>query len=188
MGQSTDELTRDIEETRRNLAGNVDELTDKVSPSRIAQRRKQAMGSRLRSFRNQVMGTAQVPGEALSSAGHTVNDTASTAVDVVEEKTQGNPLAAGLVAFGAGMVIASLFPATEPEAQMAQRGMDTAREQGQPILDEAKSVGQEMAQDLKESAGQAAEEVKATARDSAEQVRQEAQTSGEHMREATPGM
>lgn len=187
MGQSTEELTRDIEQTRQNLTQDVDELSDKVSPSRIAQRRREAATSKLRSWRDQVMGSAQDSSQTLSSAGQSVNDTASDAVHTIEQKAQGNPLAAGLVAFGAGMVLGGLLPATKPEAQATQKAMDVAREQGQPVIDQAKAAGQDMAQQLKESATDAAQEVKASAQDSAQHVADEAKASGQHVKDAAPG-
>jgi ElaB/YqjD/DUF883 family membrane-anchored ribosome-binding protein/uncharacterized protein YjbJ (UPF0337 family) len=188
MGQSTEELTRNIEETRQNLSQDVDELTDKVSPSRIVHRRKEAAKSRLGSIREQIMGTVQDSGSAVTSAGHGVADSASSAVESVGSKAQGNPLGAGLVAFGAGLVIGSLFPATDAEAQVSQRAVDLAKEQGQPLVEEAKSVGQEIAGNLKETAVEAADEVKVTAQESAENLKGEAQTSGENLKDATPGM
>lgn len=187
MGQSTEELTRGIEQTRQSLSRDVDELTDKVSPNRIVQRRKDAAASKLRSLRDSVMGTAQSSGETLSSAGQSVGDTASSAVDTLEQKTQGNPLAAGLVAFGAGMILGSLAPATKVEAQATQRAMDTAKEHGEPLLEEAKAAGQEMAENLKKSATQAASEVRDTAQESAEHVKEEAKASGEHVKDVAPG-
>src|SRR3546814_18439061 len=57
---------------------------------------------------------------------------------------EGSPLAAGLVAFGAGMVISALIPASEKEAQLASRAVATAKEQAQPLVEEAKSVGQDI--------------------------------------------
>ena len=187
MGQSTEELTRDIEQTRQNLSQDVDELTDKVSPGRIAQRRKEAATSRLRSLRDNVMGSAQDSAQSVSSAGQTVGDTASGAVQTIEEKAQGNPLAAGLVAFGAGMVLGSLIPASRTEAKATQKAMDVAREQGQPVIDQAKAAGQDMAEQLKQSAGDAAQEVKSTAQESAQHVTDEAKASGQHVKDAAPG-
>jgi vacuolar-type H+-ATPase subunit H len=105
------------------------------------------------------------------------------ALDTLESRPQGNPLAAGLVAFGAGMLISALMPATEKETQVAQRAVDAAKEHGQPVLDEAKSVGQEMGQDLKESATQSAQQVAATAQDSAQTVKQEGQSSAQTVKE-----
>ena len=188
MGQSTEELTRNIEQTRESLSQDVDELTDKVSPARIAQRRKEAAKSRLGSLRDQVMGSAHGSGQSLSSAGQSVGDTASGAVSTVQQRTQGNPLAAGLVALGAGMLLCSVLPATKAEADLSQRAMDTAKEQGQPLIDQAKSVGQDMGQQLKEHATDAANEVKATAQESAGNVKQEAQASGAHVKDQAPGV
>jgi ElaB/YqjD/DUF883 family membrane-anchored ribosome-binding protein len=187
MGQSTDELTRNIELTRESLSQDVDELTDKVSPGRIAQRRKEAATSKLRSMREQVMGSAQESGEALASAGQHMSDNASDAVDTIEQKAKGNPLAAGAVAFGAGMILASLFPATRTEAHVSERAMDTAREHGQPMVDQATAAGRDVADHLKESAGQAADEVRASAQESADHVKQETQASAEHVKAQTPG-
>jgi hypothetical protein len=197
MGQNSEELTttpRDIEATRANLSRDIDELTDKVNPTRVVDRQKQAAKGRLTSVRERLMGSVpDVRGHASSSAS-TVSDTASAvsdrasgAVDTVGAKAQGNPLAAGLVAFGAGMLISALIPASEKEAQAAQQAVQAAKEHGQPVIDEAKSVGQQMGQDLKESATDSAQQVKATAQDAAQNVKQQGQSSAQTVKDdATP--
>jgi uncharacterized protein YjbJ (UPF0337 family) len=57
-------------------------------------------------MKDRVMGGAEDAAgsvrEGVSAAGETVTDSASDAAVAVKEKTQGNPLAAGLIAFGAG--------------------------------------------------------------------------------------
>ena len=216
MGQNSEELTTttttpttgttttpaDIEATRANLTRDIDELSDKVSPARVVERRKEAAKGRLGSVREKVMGSAsgtstsvkdRVMGSAsntrstVSSAGGSVSDTAQGALGTIESKTEGNPLIAGLVAFGTGMLISSLIPASQKEAQAAQKAVEAAKEHGQPVMDEAKSVGQEMGQNLKESAADAAQEVKATAQDSAQTVKQEGQSSAQTVKdEAKP--
>ena len=204
MGQNTEELNTtpaDIAATRENLSRDIDELTDKVNPARVMDRRKEAARSRFGSVKERVMGAVPSPssssssssssgrgiGGSVSSAKDSVSDTASGAFGAVESKAQGNPLAAGLVAFGAGMLISALIPPSEKEAQAAQRAVEAAKEHGQPLVDEAKSVGQQMGQDLKESATQSAQEVKATAQDSVENVKQEGQSSAQTVRdEAKP--
>jgi ElaB/YqjD/DUF883 family membrane-anchored ribosome-binding protein len=187
MGQSTEEVTQDIEATRRELSRDVDELTDKVSPGRVVQRRKEAAKNRLSSIRDRVMGGASDAKHSASSAGGSVTDsvtgTASGAVDMIQDRTEGNPLAAGLIAFGAGMLIASLIPATEKETDAAKHAVDTAKEYGEPLMDEAKSIGQDMGQNLKESATQAASEVKSTAQDSVQYVKEEAQSSAQNVKD-----
>jgi hypothetical protein len=187
MGTSTEELSTtpaEIEQTRANLSRDIDELSDKVSPGRVVQRRKEAARGRIGALRDKVMGSAPGPGAAgdrLSSAGHSVGSSASGAVDTLQQKAEGNPLAAGVLAFGAGMVLSALLPATEKEAQAASRAVDAAKQHG--VADQAKSVGQDVAQDLTESAKQSAQEVAESAKESAETVRQEGRSSAENIRD-----
>ena len=194
MGQNSEELTTtpaDIAATRSNLSRDIDELTDKVSPARVVDRRKAAARNRLGSVKEKLMGSASNAGGSVSGAASnatgTVSDTASSALDSVGSRAQGNPLAAGLVAFGAGMLISALIPASQKEAELAKSAVDAAKEHGQPVLDEAKSVGQQMGQDLKESAADSAQQVKASAQESVENVKQEGQSSAETVKQdATP--
>jgi len=190
MGQDTEGLTTtpaDIDATRTNLSRDIDELTDKVSPGRVVERRKQAAKGRIGSVRDKVMGSVPMSnsgrgngagvGSKVSDAAGSVSDSAGGAVDAIGSKAQGNPLAAGLVAFGAGMLISALIPASEKEAEVAQRAVDAAKEHGQPVVDEAKSVGRQVGQELKESATESAQQVKETAQDSVENVKQQGQSS-----------
>ena len=194
MGQNSEELTTtpaDIAATRSNLSRDIDELADKVSPARVVDRRKAAARNRLGSVKERLMGSASNAGGSVSGAASnatgSVSDTASSALDSVGSRAQGNPLAAGLVAFGAGMLISALIPASQKEAELAKSAVDAAKEHGQPVLDEAKSVGQQMGQDLKESAADSAQQVKASAQESVENVKQEGQSSAETVKQdATP--
>ena len=186
MGQNAEELTTtpaDIEATRTNLTRDIDELTDKVSPSRVLDRRKEAAKGRIGSIRDKVMGSATDAGGSLSgtasSATESISDTATGAFNGLESRAQGNPLAAGVVAFGAGMLISALIPASDKEARSAQKLTQVAKEQGQPLIDEAKAVGQDMAADLKDSAADSAQQVQATAQDSVESIKQEGQSSAQ---------
>jgi ElaB/YqjD/DUF883 family membrane-anchored ribosome-binding protein len=194
MGQSAEELTTtpdDIEATRTNLTRGIDELTDKVSPSRVLDRRKETAKGRFRSIRDKVMGSATDAGGSLrgtaSSASESISDTATGAVSGLESRAQGNPLAAGVVAFGVGMLLSALIPPSDKETQAAQRLTQVAKEQGQPLIDEARSVGQDMAADLKGSAAESAQQVQARAQDSVENIKQEGQSSARTVKdEASP--
>lgn len=186
MGQDTDELTTtpaDIEATRADLSRNLDELSDKVSPQRVVARRKEAAKNSLASVREKVMGSADTKsstgsgGNSASGAASSAKESAQSAMDSLQSTTAGNPLTAGLVAFGAGMLISALLPASAKEAEAAQRVVDAAKEHGQPLLDEAKAVGQEIGKDLGDSAAQAVDEVKSQAQDSVQNVKQEGQSS-----------
>ena len=55
MAQTTGELTMRIEEQRSVLGYHLDELGDKVSPRRMAERRKAAMRDRVSSIKDRVM-------------------------------------------------------------------------------------------------------------------------------------
>jgi len=194
MGQSTEELTSQIEDTRGRMATDIDALQDKVSPSAIVQRRKEATKNRLASVRDKVMGSAQSAGGTVSDkvpspsgVASSVQGGAQSAVTSAQDRVQGSPLAAGLVAFGAGVVIASLLPASKAEAEAAHHLVETAKDKGQPLIDDAKSAGQELGQDLKGRATSAAQQVKDTATESAQQVKDEAQSSAESVKsEAQP--
>jgi len=195
MGQSAEErqLTSDIAGTREDLSRNLDELADKVAPGRVVERRKQAMGGRVRRMRESVMGTAtdRVSGTGsavsgrTSSAADSVTTAAHDAAHTVQGRAEGNPLAAGLIAFGAGAVLSSLIPASDKEARAARSLVETAKEHGQPLMDEAKSVEQEMGQHLKERAGEAADQVKSTAQESAEHVKEEGKSSAQTVKDDT---
>ena len=76
MGQSTEELTSDIAQTRESMTANVDALQDRVSPSAIVERRKQAARSRVQGMRDRVMGSAHGVSSSASivkSRGRMVN-------------------------------------------------------------------------------------------------------------------
>ena len=197
MGQGTEEqLTGQIADTRRGLSRDVDALYDKVSPGRMVERRKEAVRGRLSTVKDSVMGSAGSAGDSAQSAVGSVKDTASSAttavagtaqsaVSAVERQTQGAPLAAGMVAFGAGMVISALIPASEKEAEAAQRLTEAVKDS--PLVDEATAVGQEIGDNLKESATQATQEVKSGAQDSAATLKDEGKSSAQTVKEEASG-
>ena len=179
-----DVIRRQIEDTRRELSYDVDALNEKVNPARVVDRRVTAAKGRLTSVKEKVMGSAQdttssAHGMASNAAG-SVQDAASTAVGAVQQapdtvirQTQGNPLAAGLIAFGVGWLVSSLLPASEKEKQLAQQAESAVREHKDQLLEPAKQAAQEIGEQLKPAAQQAAESVKATAQDAATTVSEE---------------
>jgi gas vesicle protein len=210
MTSDPDQIRGNIEQTQQNLSADFDALTDKVSPPRIVERRVQQTRSAMTSVKDKIMGSATERTSALggtvsssassamdtvSSARDTVADKASSAADMAgsapdlaRQRTRGNPLAAGLIAFGAGWLVASLLPATEPEQQVASQVKDLAAEKGRPVAQQLGQAGQEAAQELRDSAQQRAQSVKETATDAASTVRDEAQSHAsdvaDHTKEA----
>jgi Protein of unknown function (DUF3618) len=125
---------------------------------------------------------------AASAARDTAASTASSAVgtlrsapETVRRNAEGNPLAAGLIAFGAGWLLASLLPASAPEQQLAGQARDIAVEKGRPLAGQLGQAGQQAAEQLRESAQQRAESVKETAADAASTVAGEAREAATHV-------
>jgi uncharacterized protein DUF3618 len=203
MTSDPDQIRGNIELTQQNLSADVDALTDKVSPPRIVERRVQRTRSAMTSFKDRIMGgtsertsnlsdtvgsSASSARDSVAGAASSAADAAGSAPDLARQRTRGNPLAAGLIAFGAGWLAASLLPATEPEQQVASQVKDVATEKGRPVAQQLQQAGQDAAQDLRESAQQRAESVKETAAGAASTVRDEAQSQAsdvtDHAQEA----
>ncbi|MBE4717815.1 DUF3618 domain-containing protein [Pseudarthrobacter sp. AB1] len=182
MSENPDVIRSDIEATRARLGTNVDAVADKVTPSNIVHRQTDKVKDAVFGVKEKVMGTADdatgrvhgsartdSAGNALSEAGAAIGD----APHQVKAKTQGNPLAAGLIAFGAGLLLSSLVPASEKEREAAEALKSAA----EPLTTELTEAAKEIAEGLKEPAREAMENVKATAADAAEHVKTEGQVA-----------
>jgi ElaB/YqjD/DUF883 family membrane-anchored ribosome-binding protein len=170
MTDSPDQIRAEIEKTRRELGGDVDALADKVSPSKIVDRQTDKVKQAFGSVRDKVMGAADDTGSAISDAGSSVAEHVGDAKDKVVAKAEGNPLAVGLIAFGVGLLAASLVPASAKEKKVAAE----VKDQAQPLIDEVTDVAKEIGSNLKEPAQDAAAAVKDAAADSIETVKQDA--------------
>lgn len=188
MTNNPEEIRRDIERTRRELSSNVDALTDKVSPSRVMERRVERARGAVTSVKEKVMGTtSDTTGSAkdtmssaassVSGAASSVADTASAAPQMARQRTQGNPLAAGLIAFGAGWLISSILPASEKEQQAAAAIKDKASEHSDKVTGPLSEAAHQVTDNLREPAQQAAESVKSTATDAVSTVKGETQAA-----------
>jgi hypothetical protein len=139
--------------------------------------------------RDSVTGAVSGVGDKASSAASSVSDAASGAVGTVREQAEGNPLAAGLVAFGVGWLVSSLMPASETERRAARKAVEQAK--NAPIVDQAKSAVQGVAQDvgqhMQEHASQAAQQVKEKAQDATTTVKDEAQGAAQDVKESATG-
>ena len=137
----------------------------------------ESVSARASSARDTAAGVASSARDTASDVASSAVDTVRSAPETVRRRATGNPLAAGLIAFGAGLLLSSLIPASEPEQQVATQVKDFATEQGRPVAQQLGQVGQQAAQELKESAQQRAESVKQTAADAASTVKGEAQSA-----------
>jgi len=166
MGESADELRRDIEETRGGLTDTLDAIGDRVSPGRVIERRKNRMVQGVQSVRDRVMGSALDARDSVAGGTSTAVDTMKEAPELVRHQTQGSPLAAGAIAFGIGFLAAAILPSTKPEQRAAEGLIDKA----EPFKDELASTGREVAEGVKGAAHDAVEEIKTTAAEGTQAV------------------
>jgi uncharacterized phage infection (PIP) family protein YhgE len=197
---SSEEIEQQIERTRESLSANVDRLGEKVSPKRVVERRVDGVRTSVRNMTEKVMGmsdsavqnvegtmqsAASSVSSAASSAGSTVTDMASNvgeaaaqAPQQLRNQAQGNPLAAGVIAFGVGWLISSMLPATERERQLAQQAEAKASDLAQPVAEAA----QQVAGNLREPAQEAVEQIKNAASDGAAQTADQARSAADDVR------
>jgi gas vesicle protein len=227
-----DQIRREIERTQANLSFDVDALAEKVTPSKIVERRVSRARNTAARWKDKVMGSNPISGsggftgaqradgggvrEGLQGAADTVSDRASTAATTVSDRassaattvsdrassaattvsdavqeaphaarrqTQGNPLAAGLIAFGAGWLVSSLLPATRREQQLAGQAKDVAQETAQAVAPSVRQVAEEVKENLREPAQQAVESVKSTATDAGQTVADESKAAAGHVQD-----
>jgi gas vesicle protein len=194
-----DVIRRQIEDTRANLSYEVDALNEKVNPTRVVDRRVGKAKSTVSGLKDKVFGAAHDTGHqmsdstsnvagsaqhAASSAADSVQSAASSAMDAVHDapgtlqrQAKGNPLAAGLIAFGVGWLVSSLLPTSQKEKQLAAQAESAVKEHSQPIVDQAKNVAQEIGENLKPVAQDAVESIKSTAQEGVQAVKSEGQSA-----------
>jgi gas vesicle protein len=214
VGSSPEELTREIQQVRGELAltleavgdriapkkvvarakadvaERVENVRERVSPTRIIDRRTESLRLGIRSVQESVMGrnddvareseleegrfTGTVRGQSKRLAERTgkvtaaVADRAQQPPDTLRDKTEGNPLVAGLVAFGGGVLLASLLPPSDPERKVARQ----VKERAEPVKEKAIEAGRSVADQVQQSAQDSTEQVKQQATDAAKQVKQ----------------
>ena len=121
--------------------------------------------------------------DAASSAASTASDALANAPQAARRQAQGNPLAAGLIAFGAGWLISSLLPASQREQELAQQAKDRAGDLAQPVADVAKQAAAEVKDHLQEPAQQAVAQVKDTAQQAGRTVAEEGRSAAGQVQE-----
>jgi len=195
--EDPDAMRRDIDRTRNELGRDVDTLTDKINPSKVVGRRVGRVKGAVGSVRERVMGSRSSTGSSyVSSYGYgssegahgrtqgiggtagsmtsSVSDSAGSALESTRRKAEGNPLAAGLIAFGVGWLASSLLPATEKERAAATTVKEAAQEHSDTLAAPLKDAAGSAAEELAGSAKEAAEAVKTTATDAASTVQEKA--------------
>ncbi|NJC69480.1 DUF3618 domain-containing protein [Planosporangium thailandense] len=211
MAEEPDRIRDDIERTRATLARDVDRLADRTSPTRVAQRRWTAVKEKVRGVSDKVMGTSydtthsvqDMAGQAGDKASYLANrvsdkasdaagevaDTVRRAPRAVASKTQGNPIAAGVIAFGVGLLAASLIPESDVERRAARQLRDNAGDLvdrvREPLMESAQQVKDEMSGTVREAVGQVKDTAMDAAQTTAQEAKSSAQDAAEQVRSAT---
>jgi hypothetical protein len=197
-----DEIRADIEQTRATLSDDVDDLTESVKPQSVARRQVDKVKEAVGGVKHRVMGSddddysSTTASEKTYAAKDAVADRAYAAKDTVSEKaseareavreapttvkrkTQGNPLAAGVIAFGVGMLVSSVIPSSEKE----RRAVSQLQDNLEPVKEKASEVARDMGESLKPAAQEAAESMRATAQQGVESVKQEGQAAAQDVK------
>ena len=152
--------------------GAVGTVSDKASAARDtvtdkAYAAKDAVADKAYAARDTVSEKASQAGEAVREAPTTVR-----------RKAQGNPIAAGVIAFGLGMLVSSLIPSSEKE----RRAVSQLQDNLEPVKQKATEVAQDVGENLRPAAQEAAQSVKSTAQEGVENVKQEGQSAAQDVK------
>ena len=186
MGQTAEELRGQLVMQRAEVSRDLDAIGDRVSPHRMVERRQAAVRQRFADVKERVMGSAEssvdVVHDAGASAAATLTDSASSVAQGTRRAAEGNPLAMGLMAFGAGLVAATLFPATRTERDLAERAqpaLEKAAAEAGPaarhVVEELKPAADDAVAELRETAMHAVSSVKEQAAEAASETKHELQ-------------
>lgn len=199
MAEEPDRIRDDIESTRSDLARNVDLLADKTIPTRVVQRRWVGVKEKVRGVSDKVMGAPSsmsqswressgpvgaVKDKASDLAGN-VSDGVRQAPQAVTRQARGNPVAAGVIAFGVGLLTAALIPASEAEKRAGTQLKENAGDLIEPVRQPLTESAQQLKQDFSDSVRDAAGQVRETARSAAQTTADEAKTSAGDVKEQT---
>jgi hypothetical protein len=163
MGSDDDEYDR----------GTVGTVSDRTSDA------KDAVADRAYAAKDAVADKAYAAKDTVTEKAYEAREAVREAPTTVKRKTQGNPLAAGVIAFGLGMLVSSLVPSSEKERQ----AVSTLQENLEPVKEKATEVARDMGESLRPAAQEAAESVKSTAQEGVENVKQEGQAAAQDVKD-----
>ncbi|MEV1006607.1 DUF3618 domain-containing protein [Streptomyces sp. NPDC049881] len=171
MATSSEQIKAEIEATRNRLGDDLDRLADRVSPRGMAQRGGRRVLDGASDLRDRAFGTAGTASAGAQEAGQTVRERAEQAPGAAAERTRGNPLAAGLLAFGAGFLAAALMPPTQAERDATGRLADQANRHAGPVRDAARESARHLKDDAADTGRRTAQDIRGTASDAAQDAR-----------------
>lgn len=189
-------LRAQLDDQRARIGHTVDQIEDRVRPGRIVRRKRTQMRDRMTDWKDRMMGNDEpdYPGRGpnqdwyggsagghehgnghgrLADASGAVRDQASSMAstvsdtpEMVRRRTRGNPLAPGLIAFGAGLLVAAVVP----ESRREQRAVRRIQPELEGAAARVAETGRELAHDMEEPAKEAVTSVKEHASSAASDV------------------
>jgi hypothetical protein len=181
MDQTTEGLKRDIESNRVAMTGTLEAIGDRVSPGRVIERRRNRMVMWVRDTKDKVMGTAEDLTSSVGDRAQQLGDAPHAAADSMRSGTRGTPLVAGGIAFGVGVLLGSVLPASDSERRLGQQ----VRQAIEPVEGELREMGREMADHMREPVQDAVETVKESAQDKAQELKASAVQGAEQVQQRT---
>ncbi|HEY0536462.1 MAG TPA: DUF3618 domain-containing protein [Actinoplanes sp.] len=200
MAEEPDRLRQEIEYTRAGLTRDVDRLAEKTSPKQVARRRwtavkekvmggteqargavgsgastVQEFGGTVQEFGGTVQAKASHLGDVAGDKAHEAADAVRGAPQAVATQTQGNPIAAGVIAFGVGMLAATLIPVTDAERRAGQE----LKDHSDGLTDRVKDAAGELKDDVGGTVQEAAGRLKGTAQDAVQTTTDQARSSAQ---------
>ncbi|MHA7240557.1 DUF3618 domain-containing protein [Arthrobacter sp. TMS1-12-1] len=153
------------EDVKDSVLGKAEEVTGSVKDK--AGHAKDKTGSGFDSGLGSAHSAADTARDKMHHAGQAVQG----APTQISNKAAGNPLAAGLIAFGAGLLAGSLIPASKKEQEAASQ----LREQVAPLKDKVTEAAKQVVEEVREPAQEAVQSVKESAADSVQTVKDQGQ-------------
>lgn len=186
LGRDVDALAEKVSPTKAvsrqtsRMKDGLISVKENIMGSPEDHRHEPSMGDRAHAVaddaRHSLHGATDQARDLAHQAGDRVSEWADDAQHAVQQapaqlrgRTAGNPLAAGVMAFGAGMLLSALIPASRLE----QRAAEGLKEQAAPLVDQAKQAAQDLREDLEPAAREAAAHLKDSATEAVDHVKGE---------------
>ena len=167
MGQDTDAIRDEVEQTRERMGETIDALGHKAD---VKTRAKENISGKVETMKER-LGVAGGKVSDATPGGEDVKQGASRAAGLAQENPLG--LAAGAVAVGflAGMLVPSSRVEDEKLGPMADQVKEQAKETGQEALERGKQVAQSAAETVRDEAQQQGQGLAESAREHAGSAR-----------------
>jgi hypothetical protein len=160
MAQTADELAADIANTREDMSATLDAIGER--PTQMVDSGKRRLAKWAESARLGIMGSPEME----RPAGQSADGLGDGVGQATAGQPQGNPLAAGIIVFGVGLLVGSLLPATKVE----QKGLSAVGDLAEPAIDAAKQAASELGQGLQKSTEHAASQLGGVLADAGQEI------------------